>query len=200
MFTEAWFTIYANCTILKIDVAEWQMDDMVKCEIGFYHTDEDIFTDWITLKMSYQGIDADETVPDNIFQCDGDWCDVAIATNDTLEAANKVQCSCLSCSDGFSSTIEDRDAYNIYEDTAFEVSNCMIDTGKSKIGFFNKLANDTVATFNMNFQKSFITEDQEEDIIMLPETFVKAKVRVTYMDVNNEPNANITLAEDVFDL
>ena len=66
--------------------------------------------------------------------------------------------------------------------------------------FFNKLANDTVASINMNFQKSFVSDDVEEDVILLPETLVKAKVRVSYMDVNNEPNANITLAEDVFEI
>ena len=55
------------------------------------------------------------------------------------------------CHDGFSASVEDRETYNIYDDTASEVSNCMIDTGKSKMDFFNKLANDTVASINMNF-------------------------------------------------
>ena len=70
------------------------------------------------------------------------------------------------------------------------------------MGFVDPVLNNTEAHFRMNFQKMFITEDIEEDIILLPETEVpfKASVRVYYLDLHSDPPENYTLATEVFDL
>ena len=54
MITDAWYTIHGNCSLSNVDVNEWVIDtDEFQCDIGFYYLEEDIFTDWITVRLKY---------------------------------------------------------------------------------------------------------------------------------------------------
>ena len=56
MITDAWYTIHGNCSIDNVDVSLWEYGDEFTCDLGFYADEEDILTDWVTLKLQYQGI------------------------------------------------------------------------------------------------------------------------------------------------